>query len=202
MVYVWWWWWWWWWWRWWRWWGCNALSMHWVGYDQVYKLGSITRAINVNQFSNYEELRGALARMFNLECQLDQDLGWKLVFLDNENDLLLVGDDPWEYVITLLFWKNSSSFSFSSWLHHPSLRQHDCWRFFQRTDFKLDRFIYGGGFLFLQKALERLTLCFFFFPLGVFCRVFVSTVRAIRILSPAEVSFCMSLKEEESGVCL
>jgi hypothetical protein len=41
--------------------------------------------------------------MFNLECQLDQDLGWKLVFLDNEDDLLLVGDDPWEYVITLLF---------------------------------------------------------------------------------------------------
>ncbi len=77
--------------------------MHWVGYDQVYKLGSITRAINVNQFSNYDELRGALARMFNLECQLDQDLGWKLVFLDNEDDILLVGDDPWEYVITLLF---------------------------------------------------------------------------------------------------
>jgi hypothetical protein len=36
--------------------------------------------------------------MFNLECKLEQELGWQLVFLDNENDLLLVGDDPWEYV--------------------------------------------------------------------------------------------------------
>jgi len=34
--------------------------------------------------------------MFNLEGQLEQKHGWKLVFVDNENDLLLVGDDPWE----------------------------------------------------------------------------------------------------------
>jgi hypothetical protein len=34
--------------------------------------------------------------MFNLEGQLEQKHGWQLVFADNENDLLLVGDDPWE----------------------------------------------------------------------------------------------------------
>lgn len=65
---------------------------------QVYKLGSITRAINVNRFSNYVELQRELVDMFNLECQLDQEHGWQLVFRDNEDDLLLVGDDPWEYV--------------------------------------------------------------------------------------------------------
>ncbi len=43
-----------------------------------------------------------LAHMFKLEGQLDQDLGWRLLFVDNERDLVPVGDDPWEYV-TLLF---------------------------------------------------------------------------------------------------
>jgi hypothetical protein len=65
-------------------------------YTKVYKLGSITRALNVNRFRNYEELWCELAHMFNLEGQLEQKHGWKLVFVDNENDLLLVGDDPWE----------------------------------------------------------------------------------------------------------
>jgi len=65
-------------------------------YTKVYKLGSITRAVDVNRFSNYAELRCGLASMFKLEGQLDQKLGWQLVFTDNEDDLLLVGDDPWE----------------------------------------------------------------------------------------------------------
>jgi len=46
--------------------GCNLLSMHWVGYDQVYKQGSGTQEINVNQFTNYEELWVVLAVMFNV----------------------------------------------------------------------------------------------------------------------------------------
>jgi hypothetical protein len=66
----------------------------------VYKRGSITRALDVNRFNNYAELRCELAHMFNLECKLEQELGWQLVFLDNENDLLLVGDDPWEVFVS------------------------------------------------------------------------------------------------------
>jgi hypothetical protein len=65
-------------------------------YTKVYKLGSITRAVDVNRFQNYTELRCGLAHMFNLEGQLDQKLGWQLCFTDNEDDLLLVGDDPFE----------------------------------------------------------------------------------------------------------
>jgi hypothetical protein len=38
------------------------------------------------------------------------DLGWQLMYEDNEKDIGLVGDDPWEYV-TLLFRKNTSYFS-------------------------------------------------------------------------------------------
>ncbi|KAG0627423.1 hypothetical protein M758_2G199800 [Ceratodon purpureus] len=67
-------------------------------FTKVHKLGSVGRSIDVQKFQNYSELRGELARLFNLEGLLDdpQRSGWQLVFVDNENDTLLVGDDPWE----------------------------------------------------------------------------------------------------------
>ncbi|KAL6312597.1 hypothetical protein AAG906_006726 [Vitis piasezkii] len=36
--------------------------------------------------------------LFGIEGQLEdqQRIGWKLVYVDHENDVLLVGDDPWE----------------------------------------------------------------------------------------------------------
>jgi hypothetical protein len=41
--------------------------------------------------------------MFKLEGLLeDPQSGWQLVFVDNEKDTLLVGDDPWEYVLSSL----------------------------------------------------------------------------------------------------
>ncbi len=39
-------------------------------------------SLNVNQFSNYEEFQCALARKYDLECELGQHLGWELVFVD------------------------------------------------------------------------------------------------------------------------
>lgn len=67
-------------------------------FTKVHKLGSVGRSIDVQKFQNYSELRVELARLFNLEGLLDdpQRSGWQLVFVDNENDTLLVGDDPWE----------------------------------------------------------------------------------------------------------
>ncbi|KAJ7537978.1 hypothetical protein O6H91_11G030500 [Diphasiastrum complanatum] len=67
-------------------------------FTKVYKLGSVGRSLDMSRFRNYEELRHELAKMFNLQEQLEdsQRSGWQLVFVDNENDVLLVGDDPWE----------------------------------------------------------------------------------------------------------
>ncbi|URD73862.1 auxin response factor [Musa troglodytarum] len=67
-------------------------------YTKVQKVGSVGRSIDVTRFSNYCELRSAVACMFGLEGQLDDPRGseWKLVYVDYENDVLLVGDDPWE----------------------------------------------------------------------------------------------------------
>ena len=64
---------------------------------QVHKSGSFGRSLDISKFSSYDELRSELARMFGLEGQLEdpQRSGWQLVFVDRENDVLLLGDDPW-----------------------------------------------------------------------------------------------------------
>lgn len=65
---------------------------------QVYKSGSFGRSLDITRFSSYNELRGELARMFGLQGQLEDPprSGWQLVFVDRENDVLLLGDDPWQ----------------------------------------------------------------------------------------------------------
>jgi hypothetical protein len=65
---------------------------------QVYKRGAVGRSIDIGRFSGYGELNQALARMFGIEGQLEdrQRIGWKLVYTDHEDDVLLLGDDPWE----------------------------------------------------------------------------------------------------------
>lgn len=52
----------------------------------------------MSKFSSYDELRGELGRMFGLEGLLENSerSGWQLVFIDRENDVLLLGDEPWQ----------------------------------------------------------------------------------------------------------
>lgn len=67
-------------------------------FTKVHKRGAVGRSIDISSYSGYDELRRDLARMFSIEGQLEdrQRIGWKLVYVDHENDVLLVGDDPWE----------------------------------------------------------------------------------------------------------
>ncbi|KAL2341090.1 hypothetical protein Fmac_009030 [Flemingia macrophylla] len=64
---------------------------------KVYKSGSFGRSLDITKFSSYHELRSELARMFGLEGELEDPVrsGWQLVFVDRENDVLLLGDGPW-----------------------------------------------------------------------------------------------------------
>ncbi|MBA0747592.1 hypothetical protein Gogos_004498 [Gossypium gossypioides] len=68
----------------------------------VQKRGSVGRSIDVTRYKGYDELRHDLARMFGIEGQLEdpQSSDWKLVYVDHENDILLVGDDPWEEFVS------------------------------------------------------------------------------------------------------
>ncbi|KAL3566471.1 hypothetical protein D5086_031886 [Populus alba] len=67
-------------------------------YTKVQKRGSVGRSIDITCHKGYDELRHDLAQMFGIEGQLEdpQSSDWKLVYVDRENDILLVGDDPWE----------------------------------------------------------------------------------------------------------
>ncbi|KAK9097687.1 hypothetical protein Syun_024732 [Stephania yunnanensis] len=67
-------------------------------FTKVYKRGAVGRSIDIARYSGYDELKQDLARRFGIEGQLEdrQRMGWKLVYVDHENDVLLVGDDPWE----------------------------------------------------------------------------------------------------------
>ncbi|CAL0307678.1 unnamed protein product [Lupinus luteus] len=65
---------------------------------KVYKSGSVGRSLDISRFSSYHELREELSQMFAVEGKLEDPLrsGWQLIFVDRENDVLLLGDDPWE----------------------------------------------------------------------------------------------------------
>jgi len=69
-----------------------------VALVQVYKSGAVGRSLDISRFSSYHELREELGRMFGIEGKLDDPLrsGWQLVFVDREDDVLLLGDGPWE----------------------------------------------------------------------------------------------------------
>lgn len=71
-------------------------------YTKVYKRGAVGRSIDIARYSGYDELKQDLARRFGIEGQLEdwQRIGWKLVYVDHENDVLLVGDDPWEEFVS------------------------------------------------------------------------------------------------------
>ncbi|KAA0054028.1 auxin response factor 6-like [Cucumis melo var. makuwa] len=64
---------------------------------KVHKSGTYSRSLDITKFNSYPELRSELARMFGLEGELEDPLrsGWQLVFVDRENDVLLLGDGPW-----------------------------------------------------------------------------------------------------------
>ncbi|GAB2285045.1 ADP-ribosylation factor, Arf Arf6 [Dionaea muscipula] len=73
---------------------------------KVHKSGSFGRSLDLSKFSSYHELRSELARLFGLEGQLEdpQRSGWQLVFVDRENDVLLLGDDPWQEFVNSVWY--------------------------------------------------------------------------------------------------
>ncbi|PIN20379.1 hypothetical protein CDL12_06927 [Handroanthus impetiginosus] len=73
---------------------------------KVHKSGSFGRSLDISKFSSYNELRSELARLFGLEGLLEdpQRSGWQLVFVDRENDVLLLGDDPWQEFVNSVWY--------------------------------------------------------------------------------------------------
>ncbi|KAM0071561.1 putative transcription factor ARF family [Helianthus debilis subsp. tardiflorus] len=64
---------------------------------KVYKSGCSGLPLDIGKLSSYHELRSEVGQMFGLEGQLEDPLrsGWQLIYVDRENVLRLLGDDPW-----------------------------------------------------------------------------------------------------------
>ncbi|KZV18270.1 auxin response factor 19-like [Dorcoceras hygrometricum] len=103
-------------------------------FTKVYKRGAVGRSIDIARYSGYDELKQDLARRFGIEGQLEdrQRIGWKLVYVDHENDVLLVGDDPWEefvncvHCIKILSPQEVQQMSFDGDFENGVLRNQTC----------------------------------------------------------------------------
>lgn len=65
---------------------------------KVHKQGNVVgRAVDLSKLDGYDQLIRELERLFNMEGLLnDPDKGWQVVYTDSEDDMMLVGDDPWQ----------------------------------------------------------------------------------------------------------
>lgn len=55
------------------------------------------RAVDLSRLKGYSELLSELERLFSMEGLLkDPDKGWQILYTDSENDVMVVGDDPWQ----------------------------------------------------------------------------------------------------------
>lgn len=64
---------------------------------KVHKQGNLVgRAIDLSRLNSYEDLMIELERLFSMEGLLrDPSKGWRILYTDSENDMMVVGDDPW-----------------------------------------------------------------------------------------------------------
>uniref|UniRef100_A0A7N0SV63 Auxin response factor n=1 Tax=Kalanchoe fedtschenkoi TaxID=63787 RepID=A0A7N0SV63_KALFE len=64
---------------------------------KVHKQGSMVgRAIDLSKLNGYTDLLFELEWLFAMEGLLrDPEKGWRILYTDSENDMMVVGDDPW-----------------------------------------------------------------------------------------------------------
>lgn len=53
--------------------------------------------MDLSKFKNYDELITKLDQLFDFNGELkSQNKNWIVVYTDDEGDMMLVGDDPWQ----------------------------------------------------------------------------------------------------------
>lgn len=65
---------------------------------QVHKQGiALGRSVDLTKFNNYDELIAELDQLFEFGGELTAPKkNWLIVYTDDEGDMMLVGDDPWQ----------------------------------------------------------------------------------------------------------
>ena len=57
---------------------------------------AVGRAVDLTMLEGYEQLIDELEEMFDIKGQLCPRNKWEIVYTDDEGDMMLVGDDPWQ----------------------------------------------------------------------------------------------------------
>lgn len=76
---------------------------------------AVGRAVDLTRFNGYEDLLRKLEEMFEIEGELcGSTKKWQVVYTDDEDDAMMVGDDPWQlstqvHVVTLSVFSSFSS---------------------------------------------------------------------------------------------
>ncbi|XP_074275069.1 auxin response factor 1-like [Silene latifolia] len=66
---------------------CTKVHMHGM---------AVGRAVDLTRFNCYEDLLKKLEQMFDIKGELYGSSGkWQVVYTDDEDDMMMVGDDPW-----------------------------------------------------------------------------------------------------------
>lgn len=57
----------------------------------------VGRSIDLSKLNGYNDLLLELESLFSMEGLLrDPSKGWRVLFSNNENGIMVVGDDPWK----------------------------------------------------------------------------------------------------------
>lgn len=57
---------------------------------------AVGRAVDLTRLCGYDELLQKLEDMFNIKGELtNAPQKWVVVYTDDEDDIMMVGDDPW-----------------------------------------------------------------------------------------------------------
>lgn len=57
---------------------------------------AVGRGVDLSAFGGYDDLIAELESMFDIKGELHPRNKWEVVYTDNEGDMMLVGDDPWQ----------------------------------------------------------------------------------------------------------
>lgn len=61
---------------------------------------ALGRSVDLSKFSDYDQLVEELDHLFDFNGELKiPEKNWLIVYTDDEGDMMLVGDDPWQYVL-------------------------------------------------------------------------------------------------------
>ncbi|KAJ6358617.1 hypothetical protein OIU76_000351 [Salix suchowensis] len=71
---------------------------------KVHKQGiALGRSVDLTRFNNYDELIAELDRLFEFNGELlAPQKNWLIVYTDDEDDMMLVGDDPWREFVRMV----------------------------------------------------------------------------------------------------